>query len=271
MMNVKIWEVRTFKMINEYYDTPASGLNIQERFTLTKGVPEQKIIAYPNTNRLTDESYKILRLFDSRSAIVMAVYQCTSCELFKRVFILNFSPDLDYVIKVGQYPQWDISISKELEKILGEYSSLYKKGLICESQGYGIGAFGYYRRIIEEIIDDMLNSIEEIINNEEGKKKYKMALEQVKLMKNTTDKIKLVKDILPDSLKPNDVNPLSIMHSELSKGLHEMSDDECLKTSEALRTALEFLVKKINEEKDTTKKFTETIEKLLNPQSKEND
>jgi len=73
----------------------------------------------------------------------MVVYRCASCNEFDRFFILKFDPEGKYVMvmKVGQEPPWDISLDRILEKILGDQAEYYKKGLICESQGYGIGAF----------------------------------------------------------------------------------------------------------------------------------
>ncbi len=41
--------------------------------------------------------------------------------------------------------------------MLGEHLKDYRKGLICENHSYGVGAYSYYRRIIENVIDDLLN------------------------------------------------------------------------------------------------------------------
>ena len=49
------------------------------------------------------------------------------------------------------------------------------KGLVSESQGYGIGAFAYYRRIVEEIIDEMLKQIGDLISGVD-KERYAAAL-----------------------------------------------------------------------------------------------
>ena len=73
--------------------------------------------------------------------------------------MVTISKDEKWIIKVGQEPAWSIDIEPYLEKIFGKYVNDYKKGLINESQGYGIGAFAYYRRIVEVIIDELLNDI----------------------------------------------------------------------------------------------------------------
>jgi len=83
-------------------------------------------------------------------------YLCQSCRSFNREFQIYISPDLNYIYKYGQFPEWEIKMDKNLEKTLGKHSATFRKGLVCESQGYGIGAFAYYRRITEEIIDELL-------------------------------------------------------------------------------------------------------------------
>lgn len=63
--------------------------------------------------------------------------------------------------------------------MLGEREETFKKGLTCESQGYGIGAYAYYRRIVEEVIDELLDGIADLMSGED-KEKYMEALEEKK-------------------------------------------------------------------------------------------
>ena len=59
---------------------------------------------------------------------------------------------------------------KKLKDLLGEHKDYFRRGLICESQGYGIAAFAYYRRIVEETIDLLLQQISDLMSedNEKG-------------------------------------------------------------------------------------------------------
>jgi hypothetical protein len=122
--------------------------------------------------------------------------------------------------------------------------------LTCESQGYGIAAFSYYRRIIEEIIGEELE-------------RYKTALEEVQKTIVTNEKIALVKDLLPSTLRAEGSNPLALMHSTLSEGLHAESDEECLQSAMECREIIVFLVNQINDSKANTKKFTDSMKNLL--------
>lgn len=208
--------------------------------------------------------------------VVRAHYVCSSCTTNEIHFFIRFSKKVFereeegkkktfsclYAKKVGQYPAWSIESDEALEDLLGEHADYYKKGLICESQSYGIGAFAYFRRIAEDIIDNLLDSITDLIESE-GKEEYKKALEQVKKTKRTEDKIDLVKELLPSSLRPKGMNPLKALHSALSAGLHNETDEECMAQAEIIRNVLTFLVNRVLKTKEESKKFTDNMGKLL--------
>jgi hypothetical protein len=194
-------------------------------------------------------------------------YCCASCQKFWRRFFIKFSPENDYVMKVGQEPPWEITPDRTLEKALGSRSAYYKKGLVCESQNYGIGAFAYYRRIVEEIIDELLAGVANLITGEE-RKIYLEALEKVKKTTITQEKIDLVKDLLPPILRPDGMNPLSTLHSILSEGLHGQTDEHCIELAMTIREVLIFLVNQVTLAQTSTANFTENMRKILEHKKK---
>lgn len=260
------------------------------RWTTLDDLPKPAIHMYcwkcdsEQTFNMSNEYYEVdwPSAADSIGKTLRARYICSACKNSTRLFFINFGTeeitvknkeeeDIEQTVisltKVGQIPSWNIEIDKELEKLLGNHAEYYKKGLICESQGYGIGAFAYFRRIVEEIIDQLLSSVEGLLEGED-KEKYKLALNQVKKTIITQEKIDLVKDLLPSSLRPEGVNPLGAIHSALSEGLHAESDEECLKYADAIRNAVVFLVNKLIRTKIENKSFTDSMKKLLNKKSK---
>lgn len=200
-------------------------------------------------------------------------YLCAGCKEYRYIFYVEFGIDKTpkedaqtfsgWIRKIGQLPPWEIDIDKNLEKALGDDSALYKKGLICESQGYGIGSYAYFRRITENIIDELLNSISDLIDKGDDKEKYKQALEKVKKTRVTEEKIELVQDLLPSSLQPNGLNPLKLLHSTLSAGIHNKTDEKCLELAETIKEVLIYLLEEIKNRKNRTKEFTERMKKLL--------
>lgn len=215
---------------------------------------------------------------NSSGKTLRARYLCSACQESIRLFFIYFGTEkikeknedgedverkVMSLTKVGQNPSWSIEMDKELEKLLDDHTDFYKRGLICESQGYGIGAFAYYRRIVEEVIDGLLISIEELLTDPEEKREYDTALEKVKKTTVTQEKIDLVKDLLPDSLRPDGMNPLSALHSALSEGLHAEDEDTCLEYAEAVRDSLVFLVNRLVRTKAENKSFSASMRKLL--------
>ncbi len=194
--------------------------------------------------------------------VVRIVYQCAHCHKFYRFFLLKIDHNGKFYEKVGQYPPWNISIEKEMQKFLGDYAENYKRGLISESQGCGIGAYAYYRRIVEDIIDELLDQIPDLMDGEE-KGKYDEALQKTKETIVARDKISLVKDLLPPILRPEGFNPLQTLHTILSEGLHEKPEKECLEIAEKIRTILVFMVKAVIQSRKEKKEFTEKMKRLL--------
>lgn len=194
-------------------------------------------------------------------------YLCAHCKTFVRYFFIRIASDRKSIFKVGQYPAWDIACDPIIESMLGVQVDCYKKGMICESQGYGIGAYSYYRRIVEDIIGKLLDDISGLIPSAD-KEKYSNALEETKKTTVTQDKIVLVKDLLPEILRPNGMNPLSALHSTLSQGLHAESDEDCIKYAMAIREVLVFMVNQVAASKAAAKGFTESMKTLLEKKSK---
>ena len=225
-----------------------------------------------------------LILSDICPLVVRALYICSACNKSHRYFLIRFytktvvkkegGKDVERTVvhmeKVGQYPPWSIEMDRELEKLLGKHSVFYKCGLVCESHGYGIGAFAYYRRIIEEIIDQLLESVEEVFTNAEEKTKYKTALEEVKGTQVTQEKIEIVKDLLPDTLRPDGRNPLSALHSALSEGLHAEDEATCLDYAEAVRGSLVFLVNRLERTKSENRDYSASIQNIQKLLDKKN-
>ena len=198
--------------------------------------------------------------------VFRAAYLCTHCEKFVRMFYIEVDNEKKWLMKVGQSPAWEIHGNSQIEKLLGKHAAHYKKGLVCESQSYGIGAYGYYRRIVEEVIDELLNEIAQLMAGTELEL-FEEALAKTKKTTVTQEKIDLVKDLLPPILRPEGMNPLSVLHSSLSAGLHAESDEACLEQAVIIREVLLYLVNQVATSKAAAKNFTEGMRKLLEKKS----
>lgn len=200
--------------------------------------------------------------FPSEGESALLEYNCVSCRKGRYTFTVRIADDLKSVIKTGQFPSWTIKPDSNVENMLGKHKSYLRKGLICESQSYGIGAFSYYRRIVEEVIDGLLDQIAQLMSENE-RQVYDTALAKVKTTRVTAEKIDLVKDLLPSTLRPAGMNPLALLHGVLSQGLHGESDERCLELAAEIREILTFLAVQVSAAAAAQASFTERMKGLL--------
>jgi hypothetical protein len=191
-------------------------------------------------------------------------FTCNGCLSCKYVFFVDVDTEKKRVRKVGQTPAWSINLDRDIEKFLGVDSEYFKKAMICESQGYGIAAFSYYRRVLENSIGNILQKIRSILKTNNASvgdiEKIDKALNGIVM----DERIKIAKDAMPIHLQPNQMNPLAIIYDTLSAGIHRLSEQECLDNSNHIRVALSYLIKAITQQNDEQKAFLDSMKSLNN-------
>jgi hypothetical protein len=162
----------------------------------------------------------------------------------------SLSTDHDTVTKIGQYPSLaDLNSDKikKYRKILGDKYKEFSKAVGLASHGVGIGSFVYLRRIFENLIEEAhQESIKTNSWNEDDYQKSRM-----------DDKIILLKDYLPEFLVNN-----KILYSILSKGIHELSEGECLKYFGSIKLGIELILDEKLEKLDREAKI-KAVEKSI--------
>jgi hypothetical protein len=210
------------------------------------------------------EEYKQLKSLHRISELQpVANYLCAACHSYYVRFMFILLDDGKAIMKTGQFPIKSIDAPDSMKRLLGDHIKIYKKGLINESQGYGIGAFAYYRRIVEDMIGSVLTDIESVIGDDAEKEKYHLALATVKKSQSAATRIEVVKDLVPAALRPDGVNPLNAIYQALSVGLHELSDEDCLEFAAALRESLVYLVEAVTEQRKNAQKYKAAISGVL--------
>lgn len=152
-----------------------------------------------------------------------------------------------WVRKVGQCPPWWPEIDKELERALASNVDSYKKALSCEGESYGMGAFAYYRAIVERIIES-LKERKVAGLDETAKKGFEEAWQRAE--RDGSARVALVYDVLPEEVRVDGANPLGDLYTSLSAGLHGGNDIKCMDEVEELRGTLLDLVMSIQRESD---------------------
>lgn len=156
--------------------------------------------------------------------------------------------------KIGQWPSaadFQIPQAERYRKILGEdqYKE-FTRGIGIAAHGVGIGSFVYLRRVFERLIEKAhARSSKEEGFDEDNYKRARM-----------DEKIKMLKNSLPDFLVEN-----KSLYLILSKGIHELTEEECLKYFETVKIGIEQILdeKIIQKEKaEKAVKAREAIQKV---------
>lgn len=155
------------------------------------------------------------------------------CQRYKSnlyVYIYYNTTD-GFIEKIGQYPSVaDIAISqiKQYSKVLGkQYLKDFTRAIGLAANGVGTGSYVYLRRIFEHLVNEIAKKA-----IEEGEIK-KDEFNAVKMDK----KLKMLENHLPDVMKDN--KPL---YGVLSKGIHELSEEECLQYFAIVRQIIELIL-----------------------------
>jgi superfamily I DNA/RNA helicase len=131
--------------------------------------------------------------------------------------------------------------------LIGPDRDEFLKGRRCENQGLGVGAFIYYRRVVENqkdrIIGEIIKVSEKIGASEEKLEKLRNAIKETQFSK----ALSVAKDAMPESLLINGHSPILLLHSALSEGVHALSDEECLELAGSVRVVLGELSERLSQ------------------------
>ena len=139
---------------------------------------------------------------------------------------------------------WD---SMYRAKLLGKRYVEFSKAIGLVSHGVGIGSFVYLRRIIESLVYEAIDLVVE---------KGEIIKEDI-IQLRFAERIKLVAKHLPEFLTNNPK-----IYSVISKGIHELEEEECLQYFETVRAGIELILDEKLAEKECIEKIKQTA-KLL--------
>lgn len=195
-------------------------------------------------------------------------YICRNCRKSYRTYSLGSHKDAEtdswLVLKYGEVPAFGPPIPSQAFKLIGGERELFLMGRRSETQGMGIGAFVYYRRVIESqkvrIFDELIRVISKISPNDA----VIAELEAAKKETQFTKAVEVIKHALPQSLNINGYNPLTLLHSALSEGVHAHNDQECLELASSARTVLFEFADRLSQALKEEAELNSAINKLAN-------
>lgn len=182
-------------------------------------------------SRESRRSSSILDGFDISYGYKQQQFYCAREQTHKLVFFLYVS-EVDLTLqKVGQNPSVaDLNMHdvKKYSSVLSrQYFNELKKAIGLAAHGVGVGSFVYLRRIFESLIEEA--RVEAAKDDSFDEQAFKTA--------RMNDKIKLLSGHLPPFLVENHQ-----LYGILSKGVHELSEQECLDAFPVVKVGIELIL-----------------------------
>lgn len=191
-------------------------------------------------------------------------FTCVSCRKAHRQYLVEQVLDEENIRlqKYGELPRAKLNRNRELQKFLKDDLDNYEKGVVCLSHEYGVAAFAYFRRIVENNILQLLDLLQEDAESSGGSPEMLEAIDGLRKESPMSDRIKVANLALPNHLKPDGLNPLGRLYQVLSEGVHSMSDAECLSKAKVTSECLAFLVGELASRKEHRNHFKRMVGKL---------
>ncbi|HEY7327882.1 MAG TPA: hypothetical protein VH592_09595 [Gemmataceae bacterium] len=200
-------------------------------------------------------------------------YQCRRCQNPIKSFAIRILghpntllsvPFVD-VSKLGEWPPFSFNTPPRVNSLIGPDRELFFKGRRAECEGLGVGAFAYYRRIIEDQKNRLLGEIVKVAQRSSAPADVIALLQSAISETQFSKAVDMVKDAVPQSLFIKGHNPLTLLHSALSRNLHGAPDEECLKVARDVRVILFEFAEKLSQALRDQKELEDAVSRLLNP------
>jgi hypothetical protein len=197
-------------------------------------------------------------------------YLCWNCQRTEKVFSVAVRWDngghveSGDAMKFGEIPPFGPPTPARLIKLIGPDRDAFLSGRRCENQGLGIGAFVYYRRVVENQKGRILREIRKVATKVGAKPQAIKLLEDAEKEVQFSKAMDMAKPGLPESLLIDGHNPLGLLHSALSEGVHELEDEECLVLAGSIRVVLGELSERIAQALKDEAELKNALTSLLN-------
>ena len=163
--------------------------------------------------------------------------------------VVFHNPKDNLIMKVGQYPSdADIHLGqiKQYDKLGIPVLNELTRAIGLAANGVGIGSFVYLRRVFEYLIQDVFDEAKTYIDVESY------------IKQRMDEKLYTLRDYLPHFIVEN-----RAVYGILSKGVHELSEDECLAYFDCMRSSIELILDERIEQMQKKKK-EERVKKSIN-------
>ncbi len=197
-------------------------------------------------------------------------YTCRNCQKKNKIFSIAVRRGQDLsgsAMKLGEIPPFGPHTPARVITLIGPDRDLFLQGRRAENRGMGIGAFSYYRRVVENqkgrIIAEIARVAQRLGTKPNVLEAFKLAEKETQFSKAIDE----IKDGIPDVLRIGSHNPLTLLHTALSEGLHEHTDKECLEIAQEIRVVLTELAERLSQALKEEAELQTAVSRLLSRHS----
>jgi hypothetical protein len=161
-------------------------------------------------------------------------FQCCNCNKYPTIKVYSLLVSLDKnvfeAMKLGEFPDFGTEpMPAKVLKLIGPEREYYFKGKKSENHGLGIDAFAYYRRVVENQKDRVLEEILKVCAQIDAPADMIADLQAAKKEIRFGAAVARIKHGLPQALLIKTHNPLTILHSALvTASMIDKDDATCL-------------------------------------------
>lgn len=168
-------------------------------------------------------------VFDYGTECLFLSFACGREKKHRLIFAVRIAEEK--IQKIGQWPSLaDIANdeSRRFRSVIDQASAAeLHRAIGLAAHGVGIGSFVYLRRVFERVVNDRFEQVKDSEGWDEADFTNKRMEEKIDVLKNH----------LPDFLVNN-----QRIYGILSKGIHELTEEECLKAFEFLKQSIFFIL-----------------------------
>lgn len=195
-------------------------------------------------------------------------YVCRNCRETKKTFALLFhtknAGNNGELFKIGELPTFGPPIPARVISLIGPDRELFIKGRRAEDQGLGIGAFAYYRRVVENQWQRLTGEVIRVAERVGAPKSMVETLKKAAAETQFSKAVDLAKDAIPSVLRIDGHNPLTLLHQALSEGLHEKDEGHCLELAGSIRVLLTELADRLGQALKDGNEVKAAVSRLMN-------
>lgn len=194
-------------------------------------------------------------------------YRCRNCKQTIKTYsfwgLLKDDESTGELYKFGEFPSFGPPTTSRIITLVGAERDYYLKGRRSEAQGLGIAAFAYYRRVEENQKNKIFDEITRVSERLGAAKELLEELNAAKKETQFSKAVGVVKHGIPQALLINGHNPLTLLHSALSEGLHSQTDTDCLELATSIRVVLADFVERVASAMKDEAELNTAISRLL--------